>query len=221
MANFTKIKLLAKKKGVTLHEVARAINITPVGLSRIMRENTIRTTTLEDLCEYFDVSADYFFTDDENFIQLSDDNEQNKTVAEAIKIKMNNDRVSGSELARRTGIRQQRLWYLLNQANSVRDSDIRKIATALNIDATELMALNNETKPKAKTITVPLRHESPHAIKGKTAEQIIADLQKQLNESQRTIADLASANRALSEQLYGGRTPAGYIPSKRNPNDPF
>lgn len=218
MANYSKIKLLAKKKGVTLHEVARAVGITPVGISRIIRENTIRPSTLEKICEYFDVSQSYFFVDDDNYTNYESD--ETPTATDAIKAEMERQRVSGRELAARIKMRQQRLWYLLNEARTIKDEDLETIATGLKIDPQRLYALPNG-KPKPEPLIVPMKHENPHAIKGKTAEQIIADLQKQLNESQRTIADLASANRALSEQLYGGRTPAGYIPSKRNPNDPF
>lgn len=218
MANYSKIKLLAKKKGVTLHEVARAVGITPVGISRIIRENTIRPSTLEKICEYFDVSQSYFFVDDDNYTNYESD--ETPTATDAIKAEMERQRVSGRELAARIKMRQQRLWYLLNEARTIKDEDLETIATGLKIDPQRLYALPNG-KPKPEPLIMPMKHESPHAIKGKTAEQIIADLQKQLNESQRTIADLASANRALSEQLYGGRTPAGYIPSKRNPNDPF
>lgn len=218
MANYSKIKLLAKKKGVTLHEVAKAVGITPVGISRIIRENTIRPSTLEKICEYFDVSQSYFFVDDDNYTNY--ESNEIPTAADAIKAEMERQRVSGRELAARVGLRQQRLWYLLNEARAIKDQDLETIATGLKIDPQRLYALPNG-KPKPEPLIVPMKHESPHAIKGKTAEQIIADLQRQLNESQRTIADLASANRALSEQLYGGRTPAGYIPSKRNPNDPF
>ena len=218
MANYSKIKLLAKKKGVTLHEVAKAVGITPVGISRIIRENTIRPSTLEKICEYFDVSQSYFFIDDDNYTNYESD--ETPTATDAIKAEMERQRISGRELAARVGLRQQRLWYLLNEARTIKDEDLETIATGLKIDPQRLYALPNG-KPKPEPLILPMKHESPHAIKGKTAEQIIADLQKQLNESQRTIADLASANRALSEQLYGGRTPAGYIPSKRNPNDPF
>lgn len=218
MANYSKIKLLAKKKGVTLHEVAKAVGITPVGISRIIRENTIRPSTLEKICEYFDVSQSYFFIDDDNYTNYESD--ETPTATDAIKAEMERQRISGRELAARIKMRQQRLWYLLNEARAIKDQDLETIATGLKIDPQRLYALPNG-KPKPEPLVLPMKHESPHAIKGKTAEQIIADLQKQLNESQRTIADLASANRALSEQLYGGRTPAGYIPSKRNPNDPF
>lgn len=218
MANYSKIKLLAKKKGVTLHEVAKAVGITPVGISRIIRENTIRPATLEKICEYFDVSQSYFFVDDDNYTNY--ESNETPTATDAIKAEMERQRISGRELAARIKMRQQRLWYLLNEARAIKDQDLETIATGLKIDPQRLYALPNG-KPKPEPLIVPMKHESPHAIKGKTAEQIIADLQKQLNESQRTIADLASANRALSEQLYGGRTPAGYIPSKRNPNDPF
>lgn len=218
MANYSKIKLLAKKKGVTLHEVAKAVGITPVGISRIIRENTIRPSTLEKICEYFDVSQSYFFIDDDNYTNYESD--ETPTATDAIKAEMERQRISGRELAARVGLRQQRLWYLLNEARTIKDEDLETIAAGLKIDPQRLYALPNG-KPKPEPLILPMKHESPHAIKGKTAEQIIADLQKQLNESQRTIADLASANRALSEQLYGGRTPAGYIPSKRNPNDPF
>lgn len=220
MANYGIIKALAKKKGVTLHEVARAIDITPTGLSMIIRRNNARLDTTKKLADYFEISVDQILNEDNEDNYTNYESNEIPTVADVIKAEMERQRVSGRELATRIKMRQQRLWYLLNEARAIKDQDLETIATGLKIDPQRLYALPNG-KPKPEPLVVPMKHESPHAIKGKTAEQIIADLQRQLNESQRTIADLASANRALSEQLYGGRTPAGYIPSKRNPNDPF
>ena len=220
MANFGKIKTLAKKKGVSLHDVARAIEITPTGLSTIIRNNSTTNFRLKQLADYFDVSVDYFLNED------TDDNHINYgeelTPADKIREEMRIQGITGKSLAEKLGFSQQRLWYMLNEAQSIKEADLSVIANALDMDVKELRSKGSrQTQP----ILIDVKRPEPVKVAATPStthlQQTIADLQRQLNESQRTIADLASANRALSEQLYGGRTPAGYIPSKRNPNDPF
>lgn len=61
MVNLLKIKDLAKSKKITLNDVAESIGMTPQALSRMIKDNSTKVTTLESLCELFNVPIGYFF----------------------------------------------------------------------------------------------------------------------------------------------------------------
>ena len=61
MVNLLKIKDLAKSKKITLNDVAERLGMTPQALSRMIKDNSTKVTTLESLCELFNVPIGYFF----------------------------------------------------------------------------------------------------------------------------------------------------------------
>lgn len=133
MANFSKIKTLAKQKGVALHEVAREIGLTPASISKIIKENSTSAKTLQALCNYFGVSADYFFTDDDH--NSTDDILYNSgTPQDIIKAKLNSINMSVGELARLMNTSQQRIWYSLHNASFIKASDLRLMCKILGLD---------------------------------------------------------------------------------------
>ena len=64
MANLKKIKDLAQQRGVTLARIAEAVDITPTGLSLIIRENSTRVETLEKIADFLNVPISSFFDDE-------------------------------------------------------------------------------------------------------------------------------------------------------------
>ena len=64
MANLKKIKDLAQQRGVTLARIAEAAEITPTGLSLLIRENSTRVETLEKIADFLNVPISTFFDDE-------------------------------------------------------------------------------------------------------------------------------------------------------------
>lgn len=65
MANLLKIKTIAEEKNIPLKDIAEYIGITQTGLSKIIRENSTKTTTLEKIAVKLKVSVSTFFEDEE------------------------------------------------------------------------------------------------------------------------------------------------------------
>ena len=61
--NLLKIKELAKEKNITLKELSDEVGITPTALSKIMRENSTKTTTLEKIAIKLKVPVSVFFNE--------------------------------------------------------------------------------------------------------------------------------------------------------------
>lgn len=133
MANFTKIKLLARKKGITLHQLAQELGLSPTTISKIMRENSTSARTLQALCDYFGVSADYFFTDDDNYPTMADTLYDGRP-QDIIKKRLEDMDMSVGELARLMDTSQQRMWYTLHSASSIKASDLKKMCEILQLD---------------------------------------------------------------------------------------
>lgn len=73
MANFQKIKDLARSQKMTLADVARQAGITPVGLTILIRDNKTLTQTIEKIAEVLNVPVGYFFDND---VKLSKSEQQ-------------------------------------------------------------------------------------------------------------------------------------------------
>lgn len=76
MANLQKIKDLAKERDITLDTLASEVGITPQALSKIMRDNSTKVSTLERICHVLSVSPMVFF---EGFGSESSDNASSGT----------------------------------------------------------------------------------------------------------------------------------------------
>ncbi len=63
MANLFKIKDIALEKNIKLEDIAKEIGITPTGLSKIIRENSTKTSTLEKIALKLKVPVSVFFDD--------------------------------------------------------------------------------------------------------------------------------------------------------------
>ena len=66
MANYILIKELCKKKGVTLKQLAETIGFSETGLLKIIKEETTKVKTLEDIARALRVPVSEFFSDDPN-----------------------------------------------------------------------------------------------------------------------------------------------------------
>lgn len=64
MLNLQKVKDLAKDKNISLNEVAEKLEMSPQALSRMLKENSTKVSTLEQLASIFGVSVSYFFDED-------------------------------------------------------------------------------------------------------------------------------------------------------------
>lgn len=63
MLNLGKIKQLARKKGISLVELSVQLGMSKQSLFKIIRENTTKISTLEQIANYFGVPINYFFDD--------------------------------------------------------------------------------------------------------------------------------------------------------------
>ena len=63
MLNLQKIKELSENSGTSLSEVAKMLQTSPQALSKMIRENSTKVSTLEKLSEIFHVPVGYFFNE--------------------------------------------------------------------------------------------------------------------------------------------------------------
>lgn len=78
MANLSKIKAIAKLKGMTLGHLCKVVGITPQQLSYIMRENVTTIDTLERISAALGIPASTFF--DEAPVSVSSVGDNNNVV---------------------------------------------------------------------------------------------------------------------------------------------
>jgi transcriptional regulator with XRE-family HTH domain len=64
MLNLQKVRDLAKDKNIQLSEIAEKLDMTPQALSRMLKENSTKVSTLEQFASIFGVSVSYFFDED-------------------------------------------------------------------------------------------------------------------------------------------------------------
>lgn len=216
MANYTKIKQLARERGVSLHDVAMAIGITPTGISRIMRDNSISAKTLQAICEYFGVSADYFFTDDDH--NSADDILYNSgTPQDIIKAKLNSINMSVGELARLMNTSQQRIWYSLHNASSIKASDLRLMCKILGLDYMRMqpsqVKMDNQSQYRQPSAPVPTM---PVSI-----DNDIEWLKEQIKQKDEQIKMLMDVNTTLMEAINRKYGNGFSMSTKRCEGDPF
>jgi transcriptional regulator with XRE-family HTH domain len=216
MANFNKIKRLAREKGVTLHDVAMAIGITPTAISKIMKENSTSAKTLQALCNFFGVSADYFFTDDDH--NSADDILYNSgTPQDIIKAKLNYLNMSVGELARLMNTSQQRIWYSLHNASSIKASDLRTMCKILDLDYRRMTSTNVKIdntspyrEPSAPVPTMPV-----------SIDNDIEWLKEQIKQKDEQIKMLMDVNTTLMEAINRKYGNGFSMSTKRCEGDPF
>lgn len=61
MLNLQKIKDLSELKKIPLTELAKRLGSSPQALSRMLKENSTKVSTLEQIAKIFDVPISYFF----------------------------------------------------------------------------------------------------------------------------------------------------------------
>lgn len=66
MANLQMIKELARKRNFPLEQLAKELDITPQALSKMMRENSTKVTTLERIAQLLKVSVKVFFPEEDS-----------------------------------------------------------------------------------------------------------------------------------------------------------
>jgi len=69
MANLLKIKEIALEKNISLKDIANYVGITQTGLSKIMRENSTKTTTLEKIALKLKVPVSVFFEEGNGLVK--------------------------------------------------------------------------------------------------------------------------------------------------------
>jgi DNA-binding XRE family transcriptional regulator len=55
---FCRVRITREKLGLSLHDVCRAVKISPAGLSAIERGGDVQMTTAHKLCRFFDLPVD-------------------------------------------------------------------------------------------------------------------------------------------------------------------
>ena len=79
MANLQKIKVLAKKRGTTINDLAKQLGMTPQAIHLMVRENSTKTDTLERIARMIEVPISIFFDetmDGEKFQNAGTENNQ-------------------------------------------------------------------------------------------------------------------------------------------------
>jgi transcriptional regulator with XRE-family HTH domain len=74
MINLRKIKGLIKSKGITISECAQEIGLSKGGLQKIIRTNSTKQDTLEQIAKYFEVPISYFSDESDILVTKSNDN---------------------------------------------------------------------------------------------------------------------------------------------------
>lgn len=226
MANYKKIKDLAKKRGISLHDVAIGIGMTPTGLSRTMRCNTISTKNLQALCKFFDVNPEFFLENDKTFLNI-DLTDKPKTPAERVRAELQERRWSLRELGEKIGMSQQRLWYILNSASSIKEEDLKKIADALGVPIEKLHKPSGEHSVRLN-IPTPGSGRLPRydgSIRQPTSlaqmQQQIDMLQQQLTAKDQQIANLMQIIETISRSSHQHTYQPYVCNGEKKSGDPF
>lgn len=69
MANFKIIRDLADRKNLSLRDIARRLGISEDGLQKIIRNDSTKTATIEEIAEILEVPVGTFFDDNKYFNQ--------------------------------------------------------------------------------------------------------------------------------------------------------
>lgn len=226
MANFKKIKQLAKQRGVSLHDIAHSIGITPTGLSTIIRKNSTSQDTLYRLCKYFNVPIEFFLADDYDY-GLLDKEEKSNTPAERVRAELQERRWSLRELGEKIGMSQQRLWYILNSASSIKEEDLKKIADALGVPIEKLHKPSGEHSVRLN-IPTPGSGRLPRydgSIRQPTSlaqmQQQIDMLQQQLTAKDQQIANLMQIIETISRSSHQHTYQPYVCNGEKKSGDPF
>lgn len=74
MLNLQKIRDLAKMRKISMNDVAETLGMSPQALSKMIRENSTKTSTLEKLAHLFNVPIGYFFDgESESVVNINSD----------------------------------------------------------------------------------------------------------------------------------------------------
>lgn len=66
MANFQKIKEIAKKRGISLASIADQIGMTPTGLGLVVKSNKTMTDKIEMIAQLLHVKVGVFFDEEQD-----------------------------------------------------------------------------------------------------------------------------------------------------------
>lgn len=77
----TKVKKLAKSRGLTFNEVCEGVKMTPAGLRGTLEKgSSVKLELLESLCNFFEVEINYFLSNIEDNKVSSSKNPNNDTI---------------------------------------------------------------------------------------------------------------------------------------------
>ncbi len=99
MLNLSKIKSLQRQKGMTSQQVADELGITIQALCKMVRENTTKISTLEEVAKLFGVPISYFF-DDEATMPTTEEDREPITKEQQTELTILRERVESLTIAR-------------------------------------------------------------------------------------------------------------------------
>lgn len=115
MLNLGKIKQLSKEKGMSLVELSVQLGMSKQSLFKIIRENTTKISTLEQIANYFGVPLNYFFDDYEE-----NQNQQELTDQERNELVILRERVQSLTIAR--DALQEQVKFLREQIQNLKNN---------------------------------------------------------------------------------------------------
>lgn len=109
MANLQVIKVLLRKKNITIRDFSSRIGLTEQGLQKLIRENTTRVDTLEAIARELNVSIVEFFDHDvakisekETIVSIKDYLEVIKTQSKTILLQQETIKTFTTQVQKRT-----------------------------------------------------------------------------------------------------------------------
>lgn len=115
MLNLGKIKQLARQKGIGMLELSEQLGMTQQSLFKIIRENTTKISTLEQIANYFGVPVNYFFDDYEE-----NQKQQELTDKERNELVILRERIQSLTIAR--DALQEQVKFLREQIQILKDN---------------------------------------------------------------------------------------------------
>ncbi len=117
MLNLSKIKQLTRQNGMTMTELSKELGISMQALCKMIRENTTKISTLEQIAQIFGVPITFFFEDDEA------QQKKELTEKEQMELTILRERVQSLQIAR--DALQEQVTFLREQIRNITTNNER------------------------------------------------------------------------------------------------
>ena len=114
MLNLGKIKQLIRQSGMTMTELSIQLGVSKQALCKMIRENTTKISTLEQIAQIFNVPVTYFFVEDES-------EQKGMTEKEQTELVILRERVESLQIAR--DALQEQVVFLREQIKTLKQNN--------------------------------------------------------------------------------------------------